>query len=81
MEGQDVLARIEQLKRELQRMGCEIREDWFGGKECAVCELRGRRVVFVDLGNPPSELAGSLQRVIDQLHSQRQEQPLNTGSK
>lgn len=81
MEGQDILVRVEQLKRELQNMGCEIREDWLGGKECAVCEVRGKRVVFVDLGNPPSELAGSLQRVVDQLNGREKQRTANVGNR
>lgn len=70
MEGRDVIVRIDLLKKKLQGLGCEIREDWLGGKDCTVCEVRGKRVVFVDLANPPAELAGSLQRVIDQLIGQ-----------
>jgi len=79
MEGQDIIVRVEHLKKELQSMGCEIREDWLGGKDCTVCEVRGKRVVFVDLGNSPSELAGSLQRIIDQLQGQWQGRTLNAG--
>lgn len=67
MEGHDVIVQIDLLKKELQRLGCGIREDWLGGKECVVCEVRGKRVVFIDLASSPSEVAGALQRVLTEI--------------
>jgi len=67
MEGQDVIVQIDLLKKELQRLGCEIREDWFGGKECAICEIRGKQVIFVDLASSPLEVAASLQKVVEEV--------------
>ncbi len=67
MEGQDIIFQVDAMKKELQNLGCEIREDWLGGKECALCEIRGKRMVFIDLESSPVELATSLARVLAEL--------------
>ncbi len=67
MEGQDIIFQVDAMKKELQNLGCEIREDWLGGKECALCEIRGKRIVFIDLESSPVELATSLARVLAEL--------------
>lgn len=67
MEGQDIIFQVDAMKKELRDLGCEIREDWLGGKECALCEIRGKRIVFIDLESSPVELATSLARVLAEL--------------
>ncbi len=67
MEGQDIIIRVDAMKKELQELGCEIREDWLGGKDCTLCEIRGKRIVFIDLESSPQELSASLARLVAEL--------------
>jgi hypothetical protein len=38
-----------------RRMGYEIREEWLDGTGGGACELKGKRILFVDQSLPPSE--------------------------
>lgn len=55
MSAAEVLKNLEELKRRVHEMGWEIREEWLNGKGCAVCELRGTKVLFVDISVEPWE--------------------------
>jgi hypothetical protein len=38
-----------------QRLGYEVRQEWLGGKGGGRCELRGRKLLFLDLAQGPAE--------------------------
>ena len=38
-----------------RRLSYDVREEWLDGKFGGLCEIKGRRVLFVDLSLPPSE--------------------------
>ena len=52
-----------------RRLGYEIREEWLEGTGGGACELKGKRIMFVDQSLPPSErveqLAHSLRGNVD----------------
>ena len=52
-----------------RRLGYEIREEWLDGIGGGACELKGKRIMFVDQSLPPSErvqqLARSLRGIVD----------------
>ena len=38
-----------------RRLGYEIREEWLDGMGGGACEVKGKRIMFVDQSLPPSE--------------------------
>jgi hypothetical protein len=48
-----------------RRLGFEIREEWLDGVGEGACEIRGQRVLFVDLSLPPVD------RLVQIAHSLR----------
>jgi hypothetical protein len=38
-----------------QRLGYEVRQEWLGGNGGGRCELRGRKLLFLDLAQGPAE--------------------------
>jgi hypothetical protein len=38
-----------------ERLGYEVRQDWLGGTGGGGCEIRGRKVLFIDLALSPAE--------------------------
>lgn len=61
MHTLDLLDYMIELAR---RLGYEVREEWLDGTGGGACELKGRRILFVDLSLPPLDrldrLASSL---------------------
>jgi hypothetical protein len=49
----------------LQRLGYKIRQEWLGGNGGGVCELKGRKTLFLDLAQGPAE---QFDQVLDALH-------------
>jgi hypothetical protein len=46
------------------RVGYQVRQEWLGGAGGGGCELRGRKILFLDLALGPAE---QLDQVIDAL--------------
>lgn len=67
MDGRDLLSQVAFLKRLLNQAGCEVREEWLSGRGCALCEFRGRKVVFVDPSLTPQEQLQDLVGITRQL--------------
>ncbi|MGA2617264.1 MAG: hypothetical protein ABSF26_06595 [Thermoguttaceae bacterium] len=38
-----------------QRLGYQVRQEWLDGNGGGFCELKGRKVLFVDLAQGPAE--------------------------
>jgi hypothetical protein len=49
------------------RLGYEVRQDWLGGAGGGACELRGRKILVLDLASGPAE---QLDQVLDLLRGQ-----------
>jgi hypothetical protein len=46
------------------RLGWQVRQDWLDGNGGGLCELRGRKIFFLDLALSPGE---QLDQVLDAL--------------
>ena len=46
------------------RLGWQVRQEWLDGNGGGVCELRGRKIFFLDLALAPAE---QLDQVLDAL--------------
>lgn len=55
---------VRELVESAKRMGYEVREEWLGGAGCAVCQLRGKSVVFVDAACSVQEQWEQLREVL-----------------
>jgi hypothetical protein len=58
---------VELLAQALQaaeRLGYEVRQEWLGGAGGGACELRGRRILFLDLALAPEE---QLEQMVEAL--------------
>jgi len=47
-----------------ERVGYRVRQEWLGGKGGGGCELKGRKLLFLDLALPPEDQLG---QVVDAL--------------
>ena len=57
---------LEQALALAERSGITVRQDWLSGGPAGLCELKGRRWLFVDLSLPPAE---QLEQVLSGLAS------------
>ncbi|GAB6165670.1 hypothetical protein JCM19992_16700 [Thermostilla marina] len=55
--------RIRFLLDSAKEQGWVVREEWLSGAGCSVCELRGAKVLFVDLSLPTSEVLAQLEEM------------------
>jgi hypothetical protein len=49
---------VQRLGEALQRagrLGYEVRQEWLGGNGGGACELRGRKILFLDLALGPAD--------------------------
>ncbi len=69
MDGSDVLRSLDELRRELIGKGWAIREEWLNGRGCPMCEIRGQKVVFVDISLTPREQMAQLREICSALES------------
>ncbi len=52
-----------------QRLGYQVRQEWLDGNGGGFCELKGRKVLFVDLAQGPAE---QFELVLDALRHEPQ---------
>jgi len=69
MDGSDILRSLDELRRKLIGKGWAIREEWLNGGGCHMCEVRGQKVVFVDISLTPREQLAQLQGLCSALES------------
>jgi hypothetical protein len=48
----------------VDRLGYKVRQEWLGGNGGGACELRGRKVLFLDLALGPAD---QLEQVVEVL--------------
>ncbi len=46
------------------RLGYKVRQEWLGGNGGGACELKGRKILFLDLAQGPAE---QFEEVLDTL--------------
>ncbi|MCA9103512.1 MAG: hypothetical protein R3C10_24215 [Pirellulales bacterium] len=56
--------RLDQLVRLARRLGYTVRQEWLGGNGGGVCELRGKKHLFLDLANSASEQLDTVVEVL-----------------
>lgn len=55
---------LQEAVRLAQRLGYEIRQDWLGGGSGGACEIRGHKLMFIDLA---VDIEDQLEQVVDGL--------------
>ncbi len=55
---------LEQAITAAAESGCEVRQEWLNGAAAGACEIKGRRLIFLDLALSPRE---QLDQVLDAL--------------
>ncbi|MFG0287536.1 MAG: hypothetical protein ACF8CQ_05150 [Rhodopirellula sp. JB044] len=72
-EGSDenVLDRLRRMTRIARQYGFEVRGAPLEGAGCTWCEIRGRRVLFLDLSQPAAEQALAIREILDETASVR----------
>jgi hypothetical protein len=58
---------LDEALRAAERLGYQVRHEWLGGAGGGSCEIKGRRLLFVDLALSPAD---QLERVIDTLRGE-----------
>ncbi len=51
---------VEEALELATQLGYEVRQEWLGASGGGLCELRGRRCIFLDLALSPTEQAEQL---------------------
>jgi hypothetical protein len=50
-----------------QSLGIKVRQDWLGGANGGICEIKGQRYLFLDVTSSPPE---QLDRVLNALQNE-----------
>lgn len=56
---------IRQILQSAKEGGVVVREEWLDGAGCALCEIRGKRVLFVDLAISAAETLDQLNEMLN----------------
>jgi len=75
MEDENVLDRLARLTRIARNHGFEVRGELFSGSQggggSTWCEIRGRRILFLDLSQPAAEQAIAIREILEETASVR----------
>ncbi|EMI45848.1 MULTISPECIES: hypothetical protein [Pirellulaceae] len=63
---ENVLQRLQRMTRIARQFGFEIRGEPLGGAGSTWCEIRGRRILFLDLSQPAAEQAIAIREILDE---------------
>jgi hypothetical protein len=55
---------LDQLVRLARELGYTVRQEWLGGEGGGVCELRGKKHIFIDLANSAAEQLDTVAAVL-----------------
>lgn len=72
---ENVLQRLQRMTRIARNHGFEIRGEPLGGNGSTWCEIRGRRVIFLDLSQPAAEQAIAIREILEETASIRPHSP------
>ena len=57
---------LEEAMEAAKRLGFHVRQEWLGGSTGGGCEIRGKKLIFVDLALSPTEQFGQVADAIRQ---------------
>ena len=60
-----IIAQLEQSIEVARQQGYHIRFDWFGGTGGGVCQVNGKKVLFIDLALSPIEQLERVRSALD----------------
>ncbi|TWT55896.1 hypothetical protein [Allorhodopirellula solitaria] len=72
---ENVLQRLNRMAKIARNHGFEIRGEPLGGAGSTWCEIRGRRVLFLDVSQPAAEQALAIREIIDETATVRPHAP------
>lgn len=72
---ENVLERLKRMAKIARNHGFEIRGEPLGGEGSTWCEIRGRRILFLDLSQPAAEQAIAIQEILDATATLRPHAP------
>ena len=50
-----IITQLEQSIESARQLGYDVRFDWFGGTGGGICQVNGKKVLFIDLALSPVE--------------------------
>ncbi|TWU10630.1 hypothetical protein [Allorhodopirellula heiligendammensis] len=74
--AENVLQRLNRMAKIARNHGFEIRGEPLGGAGSTWCEIRGRRVLFLDVSQPAAEQAIAIAEILEETASIRPHAPM-----
>ncbi|MCM2373442.1 hypothetical protein [Aporhodopirellula aestuarii] len=68
---ENVLQRLQRMTKIARNYGFEIRGEPLGGAGSTWCEIRGRRILFLDLSQPAAEQAIAIREIFEETAAVR----------
>lgn len=72
---ENVLQRLDRMAKIARNHGFEIRGEPLGGAGSTWCEIRGRRILFLDISQPAAEQALAIRDILEETASVRPHAP------
>ncbi len=69
--AENVLQRLHRMAKIARNNGFEIRGEPLGGAGSTWCEIRGQRILFLDLSQPAAEQALAISEILEETATQR----------
>ena len=60
-----IITQLEQSIESARQQGCDVRFDWFGGTGGGICQVNGKKVLFIDLALSPVEQLERVRLALD----------------
>ncbi len=73
--AENVLQRLNRMAKIARNHGFEIRGEPLGGAGSTWCEIRGRRILFLDLSQPAVEQALAISEILEETATLRPHAP------
>lgn len=73
--AENVLQRLDRMAKIARRNGFEIRGEPLGGAGSTWCEIRGKRILFLDISQPAAEQALAIREILEETASIRPHAP------
>ena len=60
-----IITQLEQSIESARQLGYDVRFDWFGGTGGGICQVNGKKVLFIDLALSPVEQLERIRVALD----------------